>query len=184
MSITVWSALHAFSHLILKQDFEVDTIISCILEVMKLWCREEKCLAKVTMVDWWPKWSRFFTLPASSLCSMTLQILAGLKACFQPVGWGFAHSVSLLSLDLRTLAKPLESGTLSGCWGNKPRLACQRMRDHVEQREKSCPNRVHPTPASLLQTLERVQMCSDEPGLDEQNLSLVCWLVHNNKRSF
>lgn len=43
--------LDAFSHLILKQDSEVDTITSFILEVMRLRCREEKCHVKVTVVD-------------------------------------------------------------------------------------------------------------------------------------
>ena len=42
------NTLHAFSHLILNKT-EAGTIISFILEVM--WCMEEKCLAKVTMVD-------------------------------------------------------------------------------------------------------------------------------------
>lgn len=35
--------------------------------------------------------------------------------------------------------------------------------------EISCPNRDHSRPASLLQTLERVQMSSDESGPDSQN---------------
>lgn len=50
MPAAVFSTLDAFSHLILKLNLDVDTIISFVLEVMRLWCREEKCHAKVTVV--------------------------------------------------------------------------------------------------------------------------------------
>lgn len=111
---------------------------------------EEKCLAKVTVVGWLPKWPQLLAFPR----------MLSLQCDSAAFGWSpgllLAHRVKLcwqcpvLSLDLQRFC--------SFSWNSSglPRTNRTSLLENEGPRgaEISCPNWDHPRPVSLLQTLK------------------------------